>query len=207
VGVGRLDVAAAIGHRWGMTAIVAAASPLELAALWRLDLLTARDVVQVCLAWLEQGLDEQAPDIAVLAGELDPRLDEVRPRFERILAALAGAPPSRDEALLVALRQHLAVALVQPDARFVEAMDLVIARFTSVSERRLVIHPRRLADRPDETFAEQALGLEYLYGVYDELDDLLTAGSWIEDPVAARAECLGALREEAAVLHAHLATV
>jgi hypothetical protein len=67
----------------GMSAIVAAASPLELAALWRLDLLTSRDVVQVCLNWLEQGFDEQAPDIAVLAGEIDPRLADL-PRASNV---------------------------------------------------------------------------------------------------------------------------
>ena len=204
--LGRLDVAAAIGHRLDMSAIVAAASPLELAALWRLDLLTARDVVQVCLNWLEQGLDDEAPDIVLLASEIDPRLDDLRPRFERVLTALAG-PLSRDEALPIALRLHLAVALVQPDERFVEAMDLVIARFAHVSEKRLVTHPHRLTDRPDETFAEQKLGLEYVYGTYHELDDLLGGQVWVDDPVAAQAQCLAALREEVGVLHAHLATL
>ncbi|WP_165190454.1 hypothetical protein [Caulobacter soli] len=190
-----------------MSAIVAAASPLELAALWRLDLLTARDVVLVCLTWLEQGLDAEAPDIAVLAGEVDPRILDLRPRFERVLADLIGAPLSRDEALPIALRLHLAVALVQPDERFVEAMDLVMARFKYASESRLVVHPRRLTDRPDETFAEQALGLEYVYGVYDELDDLLGGQMLVDDPVAMKARCLEDLREEAAVLHAHLVTL
>jgi hypothetical protein len=190
-----------------MSAIVAAASPTELAALWRLDLLTARDVVQVCLNWLEQGLDDEAPDIAVLAGEVDPRIADLRPRFERILAALTEAPLSRDEALPVALRLHLAVALVQPDERFVEAMDLVIARFVNVSERRLVVHPQRLTDSPDGTYAEQALGLEYVYGAYHQLDDLLKGNLWVDDPVAMKVQCSSDLREEVAVLHAHLATL
>jgi hypothetical protein len=199
-----VDVATTLVHRWIMSAIVAAASPLELAALWRLDLLTARDVVQVCQAWLEEGLEEEAPDIAVLAGEIEPRLVDLRPRFERILAAVTGPPPSREAALLVALRLHLIVALVQPDERFVQAMDTVIARFVEVSERRLVVHPRRLADRPDEAIAEQELGLEYVYGAYYELEDLRSDGAWIEDPVVARAEGLAALRKEAALLHDHL---
>lgn len=190
-----------------MSAVIAAASPVELAALWRLDLLTARDVVQVCQAWLEQDLDKASPDVAVLAGEIDPRIVDLRPRFERVLAALTGPPMSRDEALPIALRLHLAVALVQPDARFVEAMDLMMARFQSASERRLVIHPRRLADRPDATFAEQQLGLEYVYGVYDHLDDLLRGDLLVDDPVTMKAQCLAALREEAAVLHTYLATL
>jgi hypothetical protein len=189
-----------------MSAIVAAASPLELAALWRLDLLTARDVVQVCLAWLEEGLDEQAPDIAVLAGEIDPRLVGLRPRFERVLAAVAGRPLSRDEALPIALRLHLIVALVQPDERFVEAMDLVMARFKYASERRLVVHPHRLTDRPDEALAEQELGLEYVYGAYLTLEDFLQ-GQVQFDPDVTQARCLKDLREEAAILHAHLATL
>ena len=190
-----------------MSAIVAAASPTELAALWRLDLLTARDVVQTCLRWLEEDLDADLPDIAILAGETDPRLVDLRPRFDRILGALAGSPPSRDEALLTALRLHLVVALVQPDERFVEAMDLVIHRFAHVSERRLVIHPARLADRPHETFAEQDLGLEYVYGAYWELDDLLKGEMVVADPAAAEAECRRALRDEAAALHDHLVTL
>jgi hypothetical protein len=189
-----------------MSAIVAAALPVELAALWRLDLLTARDVVQVCGTWLEQGLAEASPDIAVLADEIDPRLVDLRPGFERVLAAVAGAPPSRDQALLIALRLHLAVALVQPDERFVEAMDLVMARFVQVSDRRLVVHPRRPTARPDETFAEQALGLEYVYGAYDTLDDFL-GGHVAFDPDVTQAQCVDHLREEAAVLHAHLATL
>jgi hypothetical protein len=190
-----------------MSAIIAAASPVELAALWRLDLLTARDVVQVCGAWLEQGLDDAAPDIAVLAGEVDPRLADLRPRFERVLVALTGSLPSRDQALPIALRLHLAVALVQPDTRFVEAMDLVMARFVPASESRLVVHPRRLTDRPDETFAEQQLGLEYVYGAYHALDDFLTRDPAFWDSTVAEALCLNDLREEVAVLHAHLATL
>jgi hypothetical protein len=204
---GRLDVAAVIGHRWGMSAIVAAASPTELAALWRVNLLTARDVVQTCLRWLEEDLDADVPDIAVLAGEIDPRLDDLRPRFERVLVALSGPALSRDQALPIALRLHLAVALVQPDERFIEVMDLVIARFAHASERRLVIHPARLADRPDEVFAEQDLGLKYVYGAYWELDDILKGEMMVADPAAVEAECRRALREEAAVLHDHLATL
>jgi len=188
-----------------MSAIVAAASPTELAALWRLDLLTPRDVVQTCLRWLEEDRDADVPDIAVLAGEIDPRLDDLRPRFDRVLAALSGPAPSRDQAVLTALRLHLAVALVQPDARFVEAMDLVIHRFAHVSERRLVTHPTRLADRPGETFAQQELGLEYIYGLYWELDDLLRGEMVVANPIAVEIECRRALRNEVAVLHAHLA--
>lgn len=189
-----------------MSAIVAAASPLELAALWRLDLLTARDVVQVCLAWLKEGLDEPAPDIAVLAGEVDPRIDDLRPRFERVLTALIGTSLSREDALPVALRLHLAVALVQPDERFVEAMDLVMARFKYASGQRLVIHPRRLTERPDEAFAGEELGLEYVYDAYLTLEDFL-GGEVLFDPAVTQAQYLEELREEAAVLHAHLATL
>lgn len=189
-----------------MSAIVAAASPIELAALWRLGLLTARDVVRICQDWLEQDLDGGAPDVAVLAGEIDPRLADIAAGFERALITLTGPPLSREDALPIALRLHLAVALVQPDERFVEAMDLVMARFKSVAGRRLVIHPRRLDDRPDEVFAEQELGLEYVYGAYDDLDDLLRGDLWIKgDPAALKSQCLEALRDEAAILHAHLA--
>lgn len=187
-----------------MSALVAAASPVELAALWRLDLLTARDVVQVCQAWLEQGLDEASPDIAVLAGEIDPRLDDLRLRFERALAALTGPVLTRDEALLIALRLHLAVALVQPDARFLGAVDLAVIRFAHVSERRLVVHPARLTDRPDETFAEQNLGLEYVYSLYWELDDLLRGEMMVADPAAQEAELRRDLRAEVQTLHDHL---
>lgn len=187
-----------------MSAIVAAASPLELAALWRLDLLTSRDVVQVSLDWLEQGFDGEAPDIAVLAGEIDPRLADLGPRFERVLAALTGPPLSRDEALPIALRLHLLVALVQPDERFVEAMDLAIARFAQASERRLVVHPARHADRPDETYAEQELGLEYVYGAYIQLDEFLTGEMMVADPAAVEVELRRDLREEVQALHDHL---
>lgn len=187
-----------------MSAVVAAASPVELAALWRLDLLTARDVVQVCQAWLEQDLDEASPDVAVLAGEIDPRLDDLRPGFERALAALVGATFTHDQALLVALRLHLAVALAQPDARFMQAMDLAIARFANASERRLVVHPARLTDRPDETFAQQELGLEYIYGLYWELDDLLRGEMMVTNPAKVEAKVRRLLREEVQTLHDHL---
>lgn len=187
-----------------MSAIVAAASPVELAALWRLDLLTARDVVQVSQAWLEQDLDEASPDIAILAGEIDPRLDDLRPRFERALAALTGAVFTHDEALLIALRLHLAVALAQPDERFVQAMDLAIARFANASEHRLVVHPARLADRPDQSFAQEELGLEYIYGLYWELDDLLRGEMMVADPAALEAAVRRDLRQEVQTLHDHL---
>lgn len=187
-----------------MSVIVAAASPIELAALLRLDLLTARDMVQVCLNWLEQGLDDQAPEIADLAGEIDPRLAEVGPSFERILAALTGAALSRDEALPIALRLHLAAALVQPDERYDEAMSLVIARFAGASGRRLVNHPARLADAPDGTYAEQELGLEYVYGAYWQLDDLLEGEMVVADPATVEVDLRRHLREEVQTLHHHL---
>lgn len=190
-----------------MSALVAAASPVELAALWRLDLLMARDVVQVCQAWLEQGLDEASPDIAVLAGEIDPRLDDLRPRFERALASLAGPALTRDEALPIALRLHLAVALAQPDERFGAAMDLVIARFYYASDHRLVVHPARLTERPDETFAGQNLGLEYILGPYWELEELLGGQLMVADPAAMEAELRRDLRAEVQTLHDHLSAL
>ncbi len=42
---------------------------------------------------------------------------------------------------------------------------------------------------------------------YLELDDLLKGELWVEDPVAMKTQCLNHLREEVAVLHAHLATL
>ncbi|HWU15051.1 MAG TPA: hypothetical protein VN157_13705 [Caulobacter sp.] len=187
-----------------MSAVVANASPVELAALWRLDLLTARDVVQVCQTWLEQDFDETAPDVAVLAGEIDPRIDELRRPFERALVALTGAALTRDDALLIALRLHLAVALAQPDERFMQAMDLAIARFGDASEHRLVVHPARLTDRPDQTFAQQELGLEYIYGLYWELDDLLRGEMMVTNPAKLEIELRRDLREEVQTLHDHL---
>jgi hypothetical protein len=80
----------------------------------------------------------------------------------------------------------------------------VIARFVRASERRLVIHPARLADRPDEIYAEQELGLEYVYGAYWQLDDLLKGEMMVADPVAVEAELRRDLREEVQTLHDHL---
>jgi len=84
------------------------------------------------------------------------------------------------------------------------AVDLAVIRFAHVSERRLVVHPARLTDRPDETFAEQDLGLEYVYSLYWELDDLLEGQLMVADPAALEAELRRDLREEVQTLHDHL---
>jgi hypothetical protein len=150
--------------------LIGTGSPLEILALWRLNFLSGDDVADVCMLWLEHDLDGGDPDIAAFAGQRGLDRWAIAPTFERILNGLAGRIMERDEAIMRALRLHLGAALKGDDLR--KGVQLVIDRFRDLSDRRLVHNPRRTQDRPDEIFAEQNLGLEYIYGEFYAFDDV-----------------------------------
>ncbi|MBQ1562536.1 MULTISPECIES: hypothetical protein [Caulobacter] len=150
-------------------ALIEMASPIELAALWRLKFMTGDDVAAACLLWLEKDLDRGDPNIAAFAGETGLVVDEIAPAFERSLVNLIGRSVERDEAILVSLRLHLAAAL---QADLMKGVQLVLYRFQGLTDQRLVHHPRRSTDRPEGTYAEQELGLEYVYGGFYAFDDI-----------------------------------
>jgi hypothetical protein len=152
-----------------MEPVIAAASPIEIASLWHLNFLSGDDVGRVCMRWLEEGLDHGDHEVAALAGETGIAVSDVAPAFERALTRVVGRPVGQDEAILRALHLHLAVAL---DGDLMEGVQQVISRFQGLSDRRLVHNPRRSEDRPDEVFAEQELGLEYIYGGFYAFDDV-----------------------------------
>jgi len=178
------------------------ASPLEVAALWRLDLLSGDDIAFICLRWLEEDLDQGDPSIAAFAGQSGLHRTEAGPAFERFLCTLIARPVEHDEALLIALHLHLAAAL-QDD--LMDGVALALSRFGDSSERRLVHNPRRAKDRPTTVFAEENLGLEYVYGAYHAFDDIQHLTS-AEHRAAAEA-LQDELREHVRELRDHLATV
>jgi len=175
------------------------ASPIEIAALWRLNFLSADDISAVCLRWLEEDLDGGDIDIAFFAGERKLSVFEIAPRFERVLIDIVGGSIGREEAILRALRLYLALAL---EGDLLEGVQEVILRFQDLSKDRLVYHPSRSKDHPDQDYAEQELGLEYIYGGFYAFDDIahLTA----DKQEVARAELLQQLRNDVAVLEQHL---
>lgn len=150
--------------------ILQVASPIQIAALWRLEMLTGADVSRICLRLLEEDLDAGDPNVASFAGRCDLTLSESGRGFEQALERLAPGVLSKHDALLRALHLHLDVALRADD--LMEHVGRLISRFAHLSETRLVVHPRRANDRPAETFAAEDLGLEYIYGSYDAFDDI-----------------------------------
>ncbi len=179
-----------------------AASPLEIAALWRRDLLTGPEIASISMRWLEHGLDQGNADIAAFAGESNLLLREAGPAFGRFLHRLIGREMGEDEALLRALNLHLAAALDSDD--LMEGVALVLARFVHVTERRLVHDPRRARDHPTGTYAEQELGLEYVYGGYYAFDDIQHLGP--AQRLAAEHQLRDELRADVRELHEHLTT-
>lgn len=182
-----------------MSAMIDEASPAEIASLWRLGLLDADDVGRVCMRWLEQALDGGNVEIASLAGRTGLAVRDLAPAFEGALAHLVGRGIERDEAILRALRLHLAWAL-QDD--LMEGVRRIVHHFHSLSDRRLVNHPRRREDRLDQEFAEQDLGLEYVYGCYCGFDGMGHLSA--EEREAAEAILLAELRCAVTELHDHL---
>lgn len=168
------------------------ASPLEVAALWRLGLLSGADIAFICMRWLEEDLDQGDASIAAFAGEPRLLLSEATPAFERVLEMLVARRVDHDEAMLIGLHLHLSAAL---QGELMENVRVVIGLFRGATERRLVHHPRRANDNPDTTFAEENLGLEYVYGGYYAFDDI---EHW---PPAERGPAEEALRAE---LHEHV---
>ena len=150
--------------------MIESASPIEIAALWRLNILSGYDVAAVCMLWLERNLDQGDVDIATFAGRSDLVREEIAPAFERVLKKLVGRAIERDEAILRALRLHLASALTE--GNLTAGVQLIIDRFVGRSDTRLVHHPRRALDRSHEVYAEQNLGLEYVYGRFYAFDDI-----------------------------------
>jgi len=153
-----------------MSPEISTATPLEIASLWRLGFLSGDDVAAVCLLWLERDLNRGDSDIAAFADEKGLVLEEIAPAFERVLKSLNGRAMERTEAMLRALRWSLASAMAGDD--LVLRVEQLIDRFRDLSENRLVRHPRRIQDRPDEVYAGQNLGLEYVYGGFYAFDDI-----------------------------------
>lgn len=186
-----------------MPSPVDTATPLEIAALWSLGWVDGPDIAAVCMRWLEEDLDQGDADVAAFAGEPDLLVADAGPAFERSLKRLAGRIPDHDEALLIALRLHLAFILEGGD--LLERTGSLIAHFRGQSERRLVRNPRRLADRPDGVYAEQELGLEYVYGGFFAFDDVQ---AWpAAERLPAEAQMHVDLRQAVHELHDHLGVV
>jgi len=183
-----------------MNALISAASPAEIAALWRLSLLSGDDVAAVCMLWLERDLDRGDADIAAFAGQSGLVREEIAPVFERLLKDLVGRTMDRDEAILRALRLHLASALAGDD--LIKGVQLVIDRFVALSGQRLVVNPRRTQDHPDEVYAEQNLGMEYVYGGFYAFDDIWHLGA--DEQLIAEHELLVDLRQFVQELQDHL---
>lgn len=182
--------------------LLGAATPLQIAALWRLDLLSPDEIAAVCMRWLEEGLDQIDPEVAALAGRQDLTLGDAGPTFAKILQTLIGRLIGEDEATLRALHLHLAASLKSED--FMGAVSLLLARFASRYDRRMVFNPRRARDHPDGDYAQQELGLEYIYGGFYAFDDV----QWLPqvERTAAEVRLMQQLREDVRELHDHLET-
>jgi hypothetical protein len=183
-----------------MSSLVEVASPLEVASLWRLGFLTGDDVSAICMRWLEEDLDRGDPNVAAFAGEAGLSIVEIAPAFERALQSVGGRPIGRDEAILHALRLHLAAAL---EGDLMTGVQNILYRFQGLSERRLVHNPRRAMDRPEGVYAEQELGLEYIYGGYFAFDDIGHLSA--DEQEAAKAELRQQMRDAICELKDHLA--
>jgi hypothetical protein len=183
-----------------MSSPVEIASPLEIASLWRLNFLSGDDVSAVCLRWLEENSDGGDPDIAAFAGEARLSAVEIAPTFDRVLVSLTGRSIGREEAILRALRLYLALAL---KGDLMEGVHQVLYRFRGLSEQRLVHNPRRSQHHPDEVYAEQELGLEYIYGGFYAFDDIQHLSAHEQE--VAKAELRQDLRDAVSELEKHLA--
>lgn len=182
---------------------VTKASPLEIAALHRLQLLSASEVGEICMGWLESGQYSGDLEIAALAGATYAEWSELAKPFDRVLQRLTTRELSEDEAILRALRRSLTVALETEPLR--EGVALLLARFIDRAERRLVRHPRRASDHPDGVYAQEELGLEYIYGCYYAFDDLQHMGGDSRFVAASNLErdlrvCLRELRDHLTAL-------
>ncbi len=186
-----------------MKRLIEIADPVEVAALWSLGHLAGDDIATVSLRWLEADIDRGDTDVAALAGEAHLNLSESGPAFARALRVVAGREVEGDEAVLRALRLHLAWAQGQDDIE--EAVRSILARFVGLSERRLVRNPRRTEDQRDQRYAEDELGLEYVYGLYHEFDDIGHLSPSAR--AAAEANLRAELREAVVILHDHLSAM
>gem|GEM_PF-6286805 len=105
--------------------------------------------------------------------------------------------------MLRALRLHLASAL--RDDNLMEGVGFALYRFADLSEQSLVRNPRRDRDHPEGVYAQEELGLEYLYGSFHAFDDIQHM------PIAERAAAETALktdlRNDVLELHDHLTSM
>jgi hypothetical protein len=183
-----------------MGSLIETASPLEIASLWRLGFLSGDDVAHVSMRWLEEDLDRGDPEIASFAGAAGLTISDIAPAFERALTMVVGRSIGHEEAILRALRLHLAVAL---DGDLMEGVQQVLHRFQDLSEHRLVHNPRRSEHHPDGVYAAQELGLEYIYGGFYAFDDIWHMS--VDEQAAAKVELLQDLRSAVCELKDHLA--
>jgi hypothetical protein len=176
------------------------ASREETAALWHLGLLTGDDVAAICLRWLTENIDGGNVDIACLAGQRGLEVSTIRSDFERGLRAVVGREIIGDEALLRSLHLHLRWA--EADGDIVDRVGSLLRRFVGLFEKRLVHNPCRANDNPNERYAAEELGLEYIYGGYYAFDDLVGLNE--ADRFTAEADLRAQLRVAVATLRLHL---
>lgn len=86
-----------------------------------------------------------------------------------------------------------------------EGVQNLLYRFQGLSEQRLVHNPRRSEDRPDGVYAEQELGLEYIYGGFYAFDDIHHLSA--EQQETAKSELRQDLRNAVSELERHLAAM
>jgi hypothetical protein len=183
-------------------------TPVQAAALWRLNLLRAEDIGALANSWLETGRDEGSPEVASIALNPPSSLSIAGPSFEAALAEMGVTIPSLDEPVLVTLELYLR-AMIEGRLPPMVAMAAIDDLYENRGDARLQ-HPNRSGADHDK-YLGQELGLEHLYTWYRELQDAEDGSTLFYYNELPKDEQLAKFEEEllseAKILHFHLCNI
>lgn len=132
--------------------------PKEAAAFYRLNLLSAGDMVGLALEWLNQGIDSVS--VGQLAGEINPILSETGPLLEKSFQEQMITVPTELDAIEYTLR-YVLERIVSGEIDPYDGMIFIDNH----------IYHKAFDNSIKQDFVGQCLGIERMYTWYRELQD------------------------------------
>ncbi len=133
-------------------------------ALTTLDLLTANEIVQLSMKFIENDVDSD--ELAYLAGETKPILSDVKPLFENVLIQLTKRTFHPNEAICAVLRFYIEL-IIKEKISPVEGLSLIAVNLY----QKFYWYDNDIKYNGDYLGIEKLLDLYYEYDVFAFYDD------------------------------------
>jgi hypothetical protein len=152
-------------------------NPKTASAFWRLGVLSAADVAELSMEWLEQGFDH--PSLAVFAGDRNILLRDTAGDFEKMLITLSDDELSSTRAATKVVLEYYLEKLSSSEIDAFEGMSEII---------HIVYYGQGEPIFKFDRYVASEFGIARLYGLYYTLDDYPDADETFRKDVAKEIE-------------------